>query len=320
MKRYFRLRLYTKRITISNYYGHGKLLLTGEYAVLDGAKALSLPTRYGQTLTVKKTRSSDLLWEAKDLNGETWFSSVISLYSFEAVKTTDEKISSHLCKILKNATRLNSEFLNKWAGFKVITTLDFDRSWGLGSSSTLTYLIAEWAEVNAMMLHWKISNGSGYDVATAMTGSPTIFFTTDEETSYTAVDWRPKFDNDLYFVHLGTKQDSSKAVKDYLKRGKARLKAVDVVSALTDEMEQVQDLATFEDICRRHNAAISEATGLTCIADDTFADYALGVIKPLGAWGGDFVLASGSDASAVKAYFKGKGLDTVVSYKDMISA
>lgn len=279
-----------------------------------------MPTRYGQNMTVKKTRSSDLLWEARDKDGEKWFSSVISLYNFEAVKTTDEAVSSHLCKILKNATRLNSEFLNKWAGFKVCTTLDFDRSWGLGSSSTLTYLIAEWAEVNAMMLHWKVSNGSGYDVATAMTGSPTIFFTTDEETSYTAIDWRPKFTKDLHFVHLGAKQDSAKAVKAYLKRGKARLKAVDTITALTDEMQVVQDLDTFEDICRRHNAAISEATGLTCVADDALADYDLGVIKPLGAWGGDFILASGSDAAAVKAYFASKGLDTVLSYADIIGA
>ena len=34
------------------FYGHGKLLLTGEYAVLDGAKALSIPTRFGQSLEV----------------------------------------------------------------------------------------------------------------------------------------------------------------------------------------------------------------------------------------------------------------------------
>ena len=35
------------------FYSHGKLLLTGEYVVLDGAKALAIPTNKGQYLTVK---------------------------------------------------------------------------------------------------------------------------------------------------------------------------------------------------------------------------------------------------------------------------
>ena len=32
------------------FYSNGKLLITGEYVVLDGAKALALPTKYGQNL------------------------------------------------------------------------------------------------------------------------------------------------------------------------------------------------------------------------------------------------------------------------------
>ena len=30
------------------FYSNGKLLITGEYVVLDGAKALALPTKFGQ--------------------------------------------------------------------------------------------------------------------------------------------------------------------------------------------------------------------------------------------------------------------------------
>ena len=37
-----------------NFYSNGKLLLTAEYLVLDGAKALALPTKFGQDLEVKK--------------------------------------------------------------------------------------------------------------------------------------------------------------------------------------------------------------------------------------------------------------------------
>ncbi|MEM0993828.1 MAG: GHMP kinase, partial [Bacteroidota bacterium] len=36
----------------TSYYAHGKLLLTGEYAVLDGAVALAVPSKLGQRLDI----------------------------------------------------------------------------------------------------------------------------------------------------------------------------------------------------------------------------------------------------------------------------
>ncbi|MFN5366863.1 MAG: hypothetical protein ACK5CH_15765 [Bacteroidota bacterium] len=53
----------------------GKLLLTGEYFVLDGATALALPVRYGQRLEVSPTRPSGLFaWNSRDEHGNPWFS------------------------------------------------------------------------------------------------------------------------------------------------------------------------------------------------------------------------------------------------------
>jgi mevalonate kinase len=37
------------------FYSNGKLLITGEYLVLDGATAFALPTKIGQNLIVEKT-------------------------------------------------------------------------------------------------------------------------------------------------------------------------------------------------------------------------------------------------------------------------
>jgi len=34
------------------FYSHGKLLLTAEYVILDGAKALALPTKFGQEMEI----------------------------------------------------------------------------------------------------------------------------------------------------------------------------------------------------------------------------------------------------------------------------
>lgn len=39
-----------------SFKSNGKLLLTGEYLVLDGAVALALPTKMGQIMTVEPLR------------------------------------------------------------------------------------------------------------------------------------------------------------------------------------------------------------------------------------------------------------------------
>ena len=178
-------------------------MLTGEYAVLDGALALALPTKKGQKMTVKAHRGTDLVWQSYDHEGKVWFESEISIYDFSAVKTTDQAVSDKLKKYLKNAVRLNCEFLDKWNAYKIETFLEFPRDWGLGSSSTLIHLIAEWAEIMPLELYLKCENGSGYDVACAGAKGPIEFINSPEEVSYTPVDFKHSFAELLIFVHLG---------------------------------------------------------------------------------------------------------------------
>lgn len=71
------------------------MLLTGEYAVLYGAKAIGLPLKTGQKMVVRNARGSDLIWESLDENGEVWFESQLSLYDFSPVKTSDQEISKN---------------------------------------------------------------------------------------------------------------------------------------------------------------------------------------------------------------------------------
>ena len=44
------------------YYSNGKLLITGEYVVLDGAKALALPTKFGQYLIIEPGKNQQINW------------------------------------------------------------------------------------------------------------------------------------------------------------------------------------------------------------------------------------------------------------------
>ena len=48
------------------FYSHGKLLLSAEYAVLNGVKALALPTKLGQSLEVKTIEQPEIRWKSFD--------------------------------------------------------------------------------------------------------------------------------------------------------------------------------------------------------------------------------------------------------------
>lgn len=286
--------------------------------MLDGAKALGLPTKLGQKMVVKRTTSSDLIWESLDKDGKTWFQSTISLFDFSAISTSSQEISDRLQKLLKNAVRLNSEFLSQWNGFKIETQLEFPLDWGLGSSSTLIYLIAEWAEVNPLLLYFKTEDGSGYDVACAFADGPVEYINSPDEVTYTPVDFNPKYRDNLHFVHLGKKQDSAAGIRDYLKAVKNKSALVKTITSITEEVRTVTDLKDFEALIKKHEDAIASHTGFTWVQEKLFPDFA-GTVKSLGAWGGDFVLAiSGQTQDQVKTYFSEKGYKTVMSYKDLI--
>ena len=66
-----------------------------------------------------------------------------------------------------------------------------------------------------------------------------------------------------------------------------------------------------------HERIISRCIGQEPVQKH-FPDFE-GALKSLGAWGGDFILAATEwDESQVKAYFKGKGLDAVFGYKELV--
>lgn len=293
--------------------------MTGEYAVLDGAKALALPTVFGQTMAIKKHRGSDLVWKSFDKEKNIWFQSKISLLDFSAIETTDDKKSKFLRKLLKGAVQLNSEFLSKWNGFNVQTTLDFPLEWGLGSSSTLIYLVAEWADVNPLLLYFQVLNGSGYDVAAAGADLPIIYQLSDDQVKYNEIDYVPPFKDQLYFIYLNKKQSTEASVEHYLKVGKNRKTVAKKVTSLTDKIIETKDLATFEAIIEEHEALISESLQTSSAGKEYFSDF-WGKIKSLGAWGGDFVLAtSKEDPEKTKNYFAKKGFETILNYTDLFN-
>ncbi len=291
------------------------MLLSGEYAVLDGAKALALPTFKGQKITISNTRGSDLRWQSKDQNGDIWFDTSISLFDFSVNKTSNEEISAKLQRILKNAVRLNSEFLSQWNGFKIQTELEFPLDWGLGSSSTLIDLIAQWADIEPLELFFKCEAGSGYDVACAAADAPMIYQSNDESISYYEVDFKPDFMDKLFFVHLDKKQSSSESISDYSKNAKNVKTLVKEINAITEALLKNKSFQGFCKLVDQHEELISKHCGFQKVKEKLFSDFQ-GSIKSLGAWGGDFVLAASKNDPS--DYFKQKGYTTIVPFKEMV--
>jgi len=66
---------------------------------------------------------------------------------------------------------------------------------------------------------------------------------------------------------------------------------------------------------KEHEQLVSKTIRLEMVQDQHFSDY-FGQTKSLGAWGGDFILATGNEDSP--NYFNKKGFKTVIPYQDLI--
>ncbi len=300
----------------NNFYSNGKLLITGEYLILEGAKGLALPTIYGQDLVVEKINTSQLVWESLDKNNEIWFRGVFQLPDLLTINTSNQPQTAHtLQNIIKEAQKLNPEFLNTQTGFKVKTKLSFNKSWGLGSSSTLINNIAKWAQINAFELLKNSFGGSGYDIACAESDSPVLYQLQNKIPKIKKINFDPSFKNQLYFVYLNQKQNSQLEIKKYQDNRKTYSAEAEEISQLTNKLVNNSTLIDFENILIEHEKIIGSVIKQKTVQEKLFSDY-FGQTKSLGAWGGDFILATGNDDTS--SYFKSKGFETVIPFREMI--
>ncbi len=294
------------------FHSNGKLLLTGEYVVLDGATALAIPTKYGQSLEVASSEEKAIHWKSLDEQGSVWFEDFFDLKNFE-FKNSGDGISKTLSKILRETRKLNPDFLLGNQGVQVTTKLDFPRNWGLGTSSTLINNIAQWANVDAFHLLKASFGGSGYDIAAAKQDAPILYSLDSGEPKYEQVLLPWNFTDHLFFVYLNQKQDSKKGIAQYRKQ-EADQSTIQKISTISKNFLSCETLPAFEKLMNAHEQLISKTINLPTIKARLFQDYP-GTIKSLGAWGGDFVLATGNKTDW--EYFKKKGFKTIIPFDKM---
>ena len=297
------------------FYSNGKLLITGEYLVLDGAKALALPTKYGQYLTVNSGENQEIYWTSFDKDNSLWFEETISFKEIIDFNNDNESERETLIKILHEAFLLNPKFLNSSEGYSISTKLSFPKFWGLGTSSTLINNIAQWLKINAFELLKNSFGGSGYDIACAQNDSPIFYQIIDGKPEVEIVNFNPAFSNNLYFVYLNQKQSSKSAIASYYKKQNNLSVIFPEINKITIEIAEVTSLEKFQELLQKHENIMSEVLELPTVKENLFSDFD-GSIKSLGAWGGDFVLVVSNENPT--SYFENKGFETFVYYKDMI--
>ncbi len=301
----------------SNY--NAKLLLTAEYLVLNGARALAVPLRFGQRLKVEDTNQGYLSWESFADDGCCWFSAKYDFDGFGIIESSNQGMAQFPQKLLKAALKLNPDFCSKTSGCHVVSNLNYPLLWGLGSSSTLTAALAAWAEVDPFDLHFQVSAGSGYDIACAISNGPVLYTLRDHKPEMEPLAFSPSFADKIFFVYQGRKQDSAEEISTFRRRNtNPDPGLLEAASVLTYRMLHASDLAEFEQVMREHEMLISGLIGLPSIRNSRFQDLP-GEVKSLGAWGGDFcMLTWNEDTALLSAYLKSKGLQTWFNFNDIV--
>ncbi len=305
-----------------SFYAPGKLMISGEYVVLDGALALAIPTAgYGQNLQVDKHPADNHRWESYDVNGK-WFEAVFSKDLNQIITTSNKPQAVIIQQLLQFIKRQKPQLFQHSKYFK--TNLNFNRFWGLGSSSSLIALLAKWSGVSAFDLLNISFGGSGYDVAVAMQNQAILYHLSGRKQSgapvyreqypvWQVVNFQPVFAKNLFLIYLNIKQNSRKEIQNYQYK-KVTPAQVKTISKISQDILQCQSLEGFERLIDQHEQIISRILKRPMVQQAFFDDYP-GQIKSLGAWGGDFIMATRQEAPD---YFRSKGYHQIICLKDIL--
>lgn len=285
--------------------------------MLDGAKALALPTKYGQTLTITESENKIISWKSFDADGSIWFESTISFSSIIRKERLDDShsVKNTLIEILHEAYLINSDFITHSKGYTITTELSFPKFWGLGTSSTLINNIAQWLGIDAFILLRNSFGGSGYDIACAQNNSAILYQLIDEIPLAKVIHFKPSFADKIHFVYLNKKQNSKTAIASYYSNHADIGKTIPIINKITQAVIEASDPKVFANELQKHEIEMSNILEMQTVKEALFHDFQ-GTIKSLGAWGGDFVMVISKNNPT--DYFKSKGYEIIISYDDMI--
>ncbi len=120
--------------------------------------------------------------------------------------------------------------------------------------------------------------------------------------------------NQVFFVHLNKKQNSFDAVRSYneLKTEIELQDCIESLNQITNKFIQADTLQQWEAAMNEHEHLISAILEQETIKEKLFPMYP-NSIKSLGAWGGDFIMATGTKEDS--NYFLEKGYKTATLFQ-----
>jgi mevalonate kinase len=299
-----------------HFSAHGKFLITGEYAVLDGIPGLAVPLKLDQRLSVELTNDNVIRWQSYNDKGERWIDIETSHEELilKRGKDMQSPIAKRLAMVLCTARDLCADFSFP-QGFRAKTELDFDQYAGMGTSSTLVSLVSQWVGCDPFKLQFACFGGSGYDVACARVNHPIIYHYNDGQPIVQKRFFDPLFEESLFCVYLNRKQNSRESIAQFDKskltddlRAELRAMPDHLISASLDKRK-------FCILLERHEQIISKLIGMAPIKQELFPDFP-GTIKSLGGWGGDFVLVVADQKE--KSYFIEKGYTIIYDWGQIV--
>tara|TARA_Y200000002_G_scaffold298248_1_gene252960 strand:+ start:22336 stop:23244 length:909 start_codon:yes stop_codon:yes gene_type:complete len=297
------------------FKSNGKILLCSEYLVLEGAKAIALPSRLTQDLQVTKCQNKLIEWQSFDENNDLWFEEKF-YFSGSDLKYDSKKNKTSEKILILFEYLLKTKNVNDILGNKFLTKLNFKREWGLGTSSTFVNNLAKWAKTDPYKLLFSAFNGSGYDIACCDVKNPILFQKKQNSISIENIIFNPPFIENLYLVYLEKKQNTQTSIINYFNIKSDRKDLIEKVNFITEEIIKCKDLNQFEDLIVEHENIIAHATSQEPIQQSVFPAYSQGKIKSLGAWGGDFILVTSKNNDL--SFFKNKGYNTILKLSDLV--
>lgn len=304
--------------TQNTFSSNGNLIITGEYFVLIGAKALAVPLKYGQQMMVScfKDDKPFIHWKATE-KGKLWFSANFKSENLNIIDSNNAEIALGLQKLLSVASKFKPLLFSGDSSYHFLSDIQFSTNWGWGSSATLISNIANWSGIDPFELNKQVSSGSGYDIAASNSAIPIVYQLTKDGREITPVAFNPVFRENIYFVYLGKKQKTSTSIEKNIKNVR-RENMVPLINTLTEKITAEDNLEEFIRCILEHEIIISKTLKTPRIKEEYFNDFD-GEIKSLGAWGGDFAMVvSLLPETQIKNYFKDKGLETFFRFDEII--
>ena len=296
-------------------HANGKLLITGEYLVLAGAKALALPVRFGQTMQVEESEGKYISWESYTFR-QQWFEAKFDPTTFHVIHADNHTIATRLKNLLTAAHGLNPEFPVIYSGCKVSVSANYPVEWGLGSSATLIYLVARWAGVDPYELNRLVAMGSGYDIACAGKKELLFYRLDNGHADISIAHAGQALCENTWFTYLGNKQDSDGEIRLFLGDKNFSDKEVAQVSRLSSFICQAAIPDELISLVDEHESILGKILKREPIAL-RFPGFP-GTVKSLGAWGGDFAMfISASEPGEVVGFLHQHGFPDVFSFHEL---